>query len=82
MVGQGKLVEQRAAHDAVRVVQLGDVGGQGFRVAGDIQDALEAPGQLAGVRIHAGARRVDEYGAEVVAGQVDTLPGGGTGAPR
>ena len=55
----------------MRVVQLGDVGGQGLRVAGDVEDALEAPGQLAGVRVHAGAWRVDEDAAEVVALQVD-----------
>ena len=71
MVGVGELVEQRAAADPVRVVQLGDVLRQGFRVARNVQDALEASGQLAGVRIHAGSWRIDEDTAEGVALQVD-----------
>ena len=71
MVGVGELVEQRAARHLVGVAELGDVGGQGLRVAGDVQDALEAPGQFAGVWVHAGARRVDEDAAEVVTFQID-----------
>lgn len=55
----------------MRVVQLGDVLRQGFRVARNVQDALEASGQLAGVRIHAGSWRIDEDTAEGVALQVD-----------
>src|SRR5450830_2054742 len=46
---------------------------QGFRVAGDVEDVVEASGQFAGVRVHAGARRVDEDAAELVAFQVDAV---------
>ncbi|MNV71276.1 hypothetical protein D3C71_1642850 [compost metagenome] len=54
-------------------MQLGDVGRQGFRVAGDVENVVEAPGQLASVRVHAGAGRVDEDAAEFVAFQVDAM---------
>ena len=69
--GCGELVEQRAALDAMGVGELGDVLRRGLRIAGDVEDALEATGQFAGVRVHAGAWRVDEDAAEVVALQVD-----------
>src|SRR5690606_34431880 len=51
--------------------EAGDVAGQGLRVAGNVQNVVEAPGQLAGVRVHAGAWRVNEHRAEVVGLQVD-----------
>nr|GFD27602.1 hypothetical protein [Tanacetum cinerariifolium] len=70
MVRVRKLIEQRATLHPVCVMQLGDVGRQGFRVAGDVQDAFETTGQLAGVRVHPCARRVDEHAAEVEALQV------------
>ena len=57
----------------MRVVQLGDVGRQGFRVAGDIKDVVETPGQFTGVRVHAGARWIDEYATELVTFQIDTV---------
>ncbi|MCY1236102.1 hypothetical protein D9M72_487430 [compost metagenome] len=53
------------------VVELLDVRRQGFRIAGDIEDAVETAGQFAGVRVHAGTRRVDEDAAELVALEVD-----------
>lgn len=68
-----ELVEHRASGDAVGVVQLGDVVRQGLRVAGNVQDVVEASGQLAGVRVHAGTGRVDEDAAEFVAFQVDAV---------
>ena len=43
-----ELVEHRTAGDAVGVVQLGDVGRQGLRVAGDVKDVVEAPGSVHG----------------------------------
>ena len=61
----GELVEQRAALDAMGIGELGDVLRQGLRIAGDVENALEATGQFAGVRVHAGAWRVDEDAAEV-----------------
>ena len=68
-----ELVKHRALSDAMRVMQLGDVRRQRFRVAGDVEDVVEASGQLAGVRVHAGARRVDEDAAELVAFEVDAM---------
>src|SRR5690606_5540050 len=53
----GELVEQRALCHLVGVVEAGDVAGQGLRVAGNVQHVVEAPGQLAGGRLHAGAWR-------------------------
>ena len=57
----------------MRVVQLRDIRRQRLRVAGDVQDVVEAPGQLAGVRVHASAGRVDEDATELVAFQVDAV---------
>src|SRR5471030_384564 len=70
MMGPGELIEQRAVFDAVGIVQLRDIRRQRLRVAGDVQDIVEAPGQLASVRVHPGPRWVDEHTAELIAFQV------------
>src|SRR5690606_6332943 len=62
-----------AAGDAMAGLKLGDVGRQGLRVAGDVQDAVVTLDQFQGARIQASPGRVDEDGAELIAAQVDTL---------
>ena len=52
VMGPRELVEHRTPADAVGVVQLGDVGCQSLRIAGDVQDVVEAPGQLAGCLLY------------------------------
>src|SRR3546814_14767255 len=73
VMGPGELIEHRAARDAMGIVQLCDVGGEGFGIAGDVQAIVEAPGQLAGVRVHAGSRRVAEDAAESLAFEYDAM---------
>ena len=68
-----ELVKHRTLSNAMRVVQLGDVRRQRFRVAGDVENIVEAPGQLASVRVHAGTGRVDEHATELVALEVDAV---------
>src|SRR5471032_2444858 len=68
-----KLVEHRALGNAVGVMQLGDVGRKRLRVAGNVEDVVETTGQFAGVRVHASARRVDEYATELIALEVDAV---------
>ncbi len=73
MVGIRELVKQRTPLDAVSVLQLGNVRRQRLRVARDVQDPLETPGQLAGIRVHPRPRRVDEHRTELVALKVDAF---------
>ena len=67
--GEGELVKEGAGADAVRSVQHGEIGGEGFRVAGDVEDARKAGEQGEGGVINACARRVNEDGVEVVGGK-------------
>ena len=55
-----ELVKYCAALNPVCIVQLGDVLGQCRRVARDIKDIVETTGQLAGIRVHARTRRVND----------------------
>ena len=73
MVGIGELIEQGAPHYAVRFCKFLQVFGKRFRVAGNVQDAAVAFHQFERGRVKAGARRVDEYGAELETAQVDAL---------
>ena len=73
MVRPRELVKHCTLGDPVRVMQLRDIRCECLRVAGDVQDVVEATGQFAGVRVHAGAGRVDEDAAEFVALQIDAL---------
>ena len=72
MGGVGKLVECGGGADGVGVEEGGDVGAQGLRVAGDVQDVGEAAGQFERGRVEAAARRVDEQGGEASVGRVST----------
>lgn len=71
--GEGELVKEGAGADAVCSVQHGEIGGEGFRVAGDIKDARKAGEQREGGVINACARRVNEDGVEVVGGKRNTV---------
>ena len=57
----------------MRRQQFAHVGPQGLRVAGDVEDVLEAFGEFQRCRVEAAAGRVDEEGAEAVAGEVDVF---------
>ena len=66
---EGELIEEGAGADAVRSVQHGEIGSEGFRVAGDVEDARKAGEQGEGGVINARARRVNKDGVEVVGGK-------------
>ena len=70
-MGIRELIEQGAPHYAVRFCKFLQVFGKRFRVAGNVQDAAVAFHQFERGRVKAGARRVDEYGAELETAQVD-----------
>ena len=57
----------------MRSVQHGEIGSEGFRVAGDIKDARKAGEQGEGGVINACARRVNEDGVEVVGGKCNAV---------
>ena len=73
MRGERELVKERAGADAVRLAEGVQVGGEGFRVAVDVEDARIAGDEGEGCRINAGARRIDEDGIEIVGGEVDAV---------
>jgi len=68
-----ELVEQRGAFDAVGLRERGEVGVQGFRIAGNINDVFKLLQQPQSVCVHPRARRIDKHGGKRIIRQLDTL---------
>ena len=60
MVGKWELVEQGSAFDGMGLIEHVEVGAQGFRVAGNIEDVVESGNQFERLIINTGARRINE----------------------
>ena len=60
MVGKWELVEQGGTFDGMGLIERVEVGAQGFRVAGNIEDVVESGNQFERLIIDTGAGRVNE----------------------
>ena len=60
MVGKWELVEQGGAFDSMGLTERIEVGVQGLRVAGNIEDVVELGNQFERLIINTCARRVNE----------------------
>ena len=73
MVGVRKLIKQGQAGNFMGAGQHLQVGVQGVRITGNVDDVVVSADLLHGFVIQSGAWRVDQYGAEVVAAEIDVL---------
>ena len=60
MVGKWELVEQGGAFNGMGLTERLEVGAQGLRVAGHIEDVVESDKQFESTIINTGAWRVNE----------------------
>ena len=60
MVGKWELVEQGSAFDGMGLTERVEVGAQGLRVAGNIENVVESGNQFERLIIDTGARRINE----------------------
>ena len=60
MVGKWELVEQGDAFDGMGLTERVEIGTQGLRVAGNIEDVVESGNQFERLIINTGAWRINE----------------------
>ena len=60
MVGKWELVEQGGAFDSMGLTERVEVGTQGFRIAGNIEDVVESGNQFERLIINTGTWRINE----------------------
>ena len=60
MVGKWELVEQGVAFDGMGLTERVEVGAQGLRIAGNIENVVESGNQFERLIIDTGARRINE----------------------
>ena len=60
MVGKWELVEQGGAFNGMGLTERVEIGAQGLRVAGNIEDVVESGNQFERLIINTGAWRIDK----------------------
>ena len=73
MRGVRELVEDGESFDFVRLAENFTVSRPSFRIARDVNDPVEARAEFAHLVAHAGARRIDEHGAQIVRREIYIL---------